>query len=52
VDVGSTAAEAEPSQQWSPPLVHVFTSMPHRLLFIAGKNAQLMVVAISKNSVL
>lgn len=36
----------------SPLLVQIVVSMACRLLFIAGKNAQLMVVAISKNSVL
>jgi len=36
----------------SPPLMQVFTSMVCRLLFIAGKNAELMVVAVLTNSVL
>ena len=36
----------------SPPLVQIVTSAACRLLFIAGKNAQLMVVIMWKNSVL
>ena len=36
----------------SPPLVQIVTSVACRLLFIAGKNAQLMVVIMWKNSVL
>ena len=33
-------------------LVQIFTSMARRFLFIAGENAQLMVVTVLKNSVL
>ena len=29
-------------EQWSPPLVHVFTSVACRLVFIAGENAELI----------
>ena len=36
----------------SPLLVQVFATVVYRLLFIAGKNAQLMVVSVLKNSVL
>ena len=36
----------------SPLLVHIFMSTACRLLFIVGENAELMVVAMLKNSVL
>ena len=36
----------------SPPLVQIFTSTVCRLLFITGKNAELMVVIMLKNSLL
>ena len=36
----------------SPPLVQVFTNAACRLLFIAGENAELMVVSMLKTSVL
>ena len=36
----------------APLLVQILMSAARRLLFIAGQNAQLMVVAMSKNSVL
>ena len=36
----------------SPALVQIFMSAACRLLFIAGENAQLMVVTTLKNSVL
>jgi len=35
-----------------PLVVHIFTSMECRLLFIAGENAQLKVVTVLKNSIL
>jgi len=35
-------------QQCSPPLVQVFTSTACRLMLVAGKNAQLMVVTVEK----
>ena len=38
--------------QWSPPLVQMFLSAAWRLLFIAGENAQQMVMTTLKNSVL
>jgi len=37
------------SNSVSSPLVQIFTSTACRLLFIAGKNAQLMVVTMLKN---
>ena len=38
------------SDNGSPPLVQIFTSSACKLLFIAGKNAQLMVVTVLKNT--
>ena len=40
------------SNSGSPMLVQTLTSMACRLLFITGKNAQLMVVTVLKNRVL
>ena len=40
------------SDSGSPPLLQIFTSPACRLLFIAGENAELMVVAVLKMSVL
>ena len=34
------------------PLVQIFSGVAHRLLFIAGKNTELMVVTVLKNSTL
>ena len=34
------------------PLVQIFSGVAHRLLFIAGKNTELMVVTVLKNSIL
>jgi len=39
---------SEDSDSGAPPLVQVFTSMAHRILFIGGKNAQLMMVTVLK----
>jgi len=36
------------SDSMSPLLVQIFTSLAHRLLFITGDNAQLMVVTVLK----
>jgi len=38
------------SDSGSPPLVQIFTSAACRLLFITGKNAQLTMVTVLKNS--
>jgi len=38
--------------KWSPPLVQMFTSVVCRLLLIAGKNAQPMVMTVLKNRLL
>ena len=40
------------SNSWSPPLMQIFMSAAYRLFLITGKNAQLMVVAVLKTSVL
>jgi len=40
------------SNNGPPPLVQAFLSVVCRLFFIAGENAQLMVVAVLKNSAL
>ena len=37
-------------QQWSPLLVRIFTSVACKLLFIAGKNPELAVVAVLRHS--
>jgi len=50
--MGNTSLTIKPSEQlWdsgSPSLVQIFRSVACRLLFIAGKNAQLMVVTMLK----
>ena len=59
---GDQAVDVSTLRQWvvrfsssdgvcgSPPLVQILTSAACRLLFIAGKNTQLMVVTVLKNS--
>ena len=39
-------------QQWITSLVQILTSMAYRLLFMSGKNAQLVVVSVLENIVL
>ena len=55
VDVSTVrwwVARFSSSKSRSPPLVQISVSAAYRLVFTAGENAQLMVVTMSKNSVL